>query len=145
MVDVRDLDEHDEDLVAKALPLSRVRTPTGEYLVAWEQGEPVGHAHIEWGADPPELQDVFVLASHRRRGVASALTAAAEARVLARGGAVLALTVGADNLAAQALYRKLGYVRTAQPPRRVRGTVQLRTGPLEVDDVLLSLEKTLRR
>ena len=54
---------------------------------------------------------------------------------------MLALTVGADNAVAQALYRKLGYVRTAEPPRRVHGTVQLRTGPLEVDDVLLPFEK----
>jgi [ribosomal protein S18]-alanine N-acetyltransferase len=86
---------------------------------------------------------VFVAAAHRRRGIATALTEAAEERVRARGGIVLALTVGADNTAAQALYRKLGYVRTAEQPRRVQGTVQLRTGPIEVDDVLLPLEKRL--
>jgi [ribosomal protein S18]-alanine N-acetyltransferase len=143
VVEIRQLLRHEEDLVGGTLPLSRLGKPTGEYLVAWENGEPVGHAHIEWGVDPPELQDVFVLASHRRRGVATALTAAAEERVRERGGRVLSLTVGAGNEAAQALYRRLGYERTAEPPRRVTGTVQLRTGPIEVDDVLVPLEKRL--
>jgi [ribosomal protein S18]-alanine N-acetyltransferase len=143
MVDVRVLADADVDAVAASLPLSRLGTPTGEYLVAWDENEPVGHAHIEWGLDPPELQDVFVLVSHRRRGVATALTATAEGRVLARGGSVLSLTVGVGNEAAQALYRGLGYARTAAPARHVRGTVQLRTGPIEVDDVLLQFAKRL--
>jgi GNAT superfamily N-acetyltransferase len=143
VIQIRVLEAHDEELVGRRLPLSRLGKPTGEYLIAWESGDPVGHAHIEWSLDPPELQDVYVLVSHRRRGVATALTAAAEERVRARGGAVLSLTVGAGNAEAQALYRKLGYVRTAEPSRRVQGTVQLRTGPIEVDDVLLPLEKRL--
>jgi GNAT superfamily N-acetyltransferase len=143
MADVRVLADDDVDTVAASLPLSRLGTPTGEYLVAWDENEPVGHAHVEWGLAPPELQDVFVLVSHRRRGVATALTAAAEGRVLARGGSVLSLTVGVGNEAAQALYRGLGYARTAAPPRHVRGTVQLRTGPIEVDDVLLQFAKRL--
>lgn len=143
MVDVQVLRDGEIDIVASTLPLSRLGKPTGEYLVAWHNGEPIGHAHIEWALDPPELQDVFVLERHRRHGVATALTAAAEERVVERGGSVLSLTVGAGNAAALALYRKLGYLRTAEPPRRVTGTVQLRTGPIEVDDVLLPLEKRL--
>jgi [ribosomal protein S18]-alanine N-acetyltransferase len=143
MVDVQVLRDDEVGIVAATLPLSRLGKPTGEYLVAWHSGEPIGHAHIEWALDPPELQDVFVLETHRRRGVATALTAAAEERVVERGGSVLSLTVGARNEAALALYRKLGYLRTAEPPRRVSGTVQLRTGPIEVDDVLLPLEKRL--
>jgi ribosomal protein S18 acetylase RimI-like enzyme len=143
VVEVRVLRDDQVDRVAAMLPLSRLGKPTGEYLVAWEDHEAVGHAHIEWGLDPPELQDVFVLAAFRRRGVATALTAAAEERVLARGGSVLSLTVGMDNEAAQALYRALGYVRTEERPRRVRGIVQLRRGPIEVDDVLLPFAKRL--
>ena len=54
---------------------------------------------------------------------------------------MLSLTVSVDNAPAQALYRKLGYARTPEPPRRVKGTVALRTGPLEVDDTLLPFEK----
>ena len=43
----------------------------------------------------------------------------------------------------QALYRRCGYIDTGIPPRRVRGTIMLRTGPLEVDDTLLTWEKRL--
>jgi ribosomal protein S18 acetylase RimI-like enzyme len=143
VVKVRVLADDESERVGRVLPLSRLGKPSGEYLIAWEHRDPVGHAHIEWALDPPELQDVFVLAAHRRRGVATALTVAAEERARTRRRAVLSLTVGAGNAAAQALYRKLGYVRTAEPPRHVQGTVQLRTGPMEVDDVLLSFEKRL--
>ncbi len=31
------------------------------------------------------------------------------------------------------------------PPRRVQGTIQIRTGPIDVDDTLLTLEKSLER
>jgi ribosomal protein S18 acetylase RimI-like enzyme len=143
VVEVRVLADDESERVGSALPLSRLGKSSGEYLIAWEHRDPIGHAHIEWALAPPELQDVFVLAAHRRRGVATALTAAAEERVRMRGGAVLSLTVGAGNAAAQALYRKLGYVRTGEPSRRVQGTIMLRTGPIEVDDVLLPFEKRL--
>jgi GNAT superfamily N-acetyltransferase len=140
---VRTLREKERAFVGERLPLSRLGKTTGEYLVAWDGARPVGHAHIEWGVDPPELQDVFVVVDCRRQGIASALTAAAEARAAGRGHRRLSLTVSVENASAQALYRKLGYVRTAAPPRRVKGTVQLRTGPLEVDDTLVSFEKPL--
>ena len=52
-------------------------------------------------------------------------------------------TVGVENAVAQALYRKLGYADAGVPPRRVRGTILIRTGPLEVDDTLLTWEKRL--
>jgi [ribosomal protein S18]-alanine N-acetyltransferase len=71
---------------------------------------------------------------HRRRGVASDLTAAAERESRARGGDRLRLTVGIENEPAQALYRRRGYVDSGVPPKRVQGTILLRTGPLEVDD-----------
>jgi ribosomal protein S18 acetylase RimI-like enzyme len=127
-----------EQVLAAGLGLSRLPRGDGSfYLVAWEDGEPVGHAHLAL-TDPPELQDVSVLETARRRGVASALTRAAEREAAERGHAQLTLTVGIDNQAAQALYRKLGYRDTGLPPRRVHGTVLIRTGPLEVDDTLLT-------
>ena len=125
------------------LPLSRLGQPSGEYLVAWLQGEPVGHAYLARDGDPPELQDVWVRDDHRRRGIATALTRAAEARAARLGHERLTLEVSETNGPARALYERLGYVRTADPPRPVRGTVQLRAGPLEVDDVLVRYERRL--
>jgi [ribosomal protein S18]-alanine N-acetyltransferase len=48
-----------------------------------------------------------------------------------------------DDEAAQALYRKGGYLATRIPPTRVLGTIVIRTGPIEVDDTLLTWEKRL--
>jgi [ribosomal protein S18]-alanine N-acetyltransferase len=127
---------------AAGLGLARLHQGDGFYLVAWEGDEPLGHAHLAL-TDPPELQDVEVRPEHRRRGVATALTGAAEGEARARGHDRLTLTVSAANDAAQALYRRLGYADAGVPPRRVKGTVVIRTGPIEVDDTLLTWEKRL--
>lgn len=116
----------------------------GFYLVAWDGEEPLGHAHLAL-TDPPELQDVAVREPHRRLGIASALTQAAEAQAQARGFDRLRVTVSDANPAAQRLYRKQGYVDTGAPPHRIVGTVVIRTGPIEVDDSLLTWEKQLGR
>jgi [ribosomal protein S18]-alanine N-acetyltransferase len=124
------------------LGLARLDQGDGFYLVAWDGGEPLGHAHLAL-TDPPELQDVSVRPEHRRRGIASALTAAAEREGGARGFDRLRVTVSVDNAAAQTLYRNRGYVETGIPPKRFRGTIVLRTGPVEVDDTLLTWEKRI--
>jgi hypothetical protein len=53
------------------------------------------------------------------------------------------VTVSHKSEPAQALYRSLGYVETGIEPRHVKGTIQIRTGPIEVEDVLLFWEKPL--
>ncbi len=57
------------------------------------------------------LEDLFVAPSARRSGVATALMKAAEAFAIESGAERLTLATAHDNLAAQALYRKLGFVR----------------------------------
>jgi ribosomal protein S18 acetylase RimI-like enzyme len=140
--EIRVLAPEEIERVGAVLGLARLDQGGGFYLVAWGCDEPAGHAHLALG-DPPELQDVEVRADYRRRGVASSLTAAVEAEARARGLERLRVTVSVDNQPAQALYRKLGYLDSGVPPRRVQGTIQIRTGPLEVDDTLLTWEKAL--
>ena len=140
--EIRVLEPDEVDRVVAVLGLSRLHQGDGFYLVAWRAEEPLGHAHLAL-TDPPELQDVSVRPEHRRRGVASALTAAAERAAGERGFGLIRLEVSAGDEAAQALYRGLGYTDAGVPPRRVLGTVMLRTGPLEVDDTLLTWEKRL--
>ena len=82
--DVRPLAPEQVDRVAEVLGLARLDQGDGFYLVAWDGEQPAGHAHLAL-SDPPELQDVEVRERYRRRGVASALTAAAEAEALERG------------------------------------------------------------
>jgi GNAT superfamily N-acetyltransferase len=143
VIEVRPLTGAEVDLVSAQLPLHRLGAPGGEYLVAWGDGAPVGHAHVAWTHEPPELQDVFVPEPLRRRGIGAALSREFEARARERGHRLVGLEVAEDNTGAIALYERLGYVRTGDPPRRVVGTVELRTGPLEVDDTLLRYEKPL--
>jgi GNAT superfamily N-acetyltransferase len=131
-------------VIAAGLGLARLPVRRGAlYLVAWDGSEPVGHAHLS-GGDPPELGDVEVLPSQRGRGLGTALMRAAEREAAQRGHDRLRLTVSAAAARPQSLYRRLGYVDTGLPPRRVKGTIQIRSGPLEVDDTLLTWEKDLR-
>jgi ribosomal protein S18 acetylase RimI-like enzyme len=139
---IRWLEPGDVAAVGSVLGLARLFQGNGDYLVDWDGAEPRGHAHVAWTV-PPELQDLEVRTEFRRRGVATSLIAAAETACWRRGAACLRVTVGAHNDGAAALYRSLGYADAGIPPYRVTGTVQLRTGPIEVDDVLVALEKRL--
>jgi ribosomal protein S18 acetylase RimI-like enzyme len=141
--EIRQLADDEAERVAAVLGLARLGGD-GFYLVAWDGEEVLGHAHLAL-TDPPELQDVAVREPHRRLGIASALTQAAEARAEARGFDRVRVTVSDANPAAQRLYRKQGYVDTGIPPKRIVGTVVIRTGPIEVDDTLLTWEKQLGR
>jgi ribosomal protein S18 acetylase RimI-like enzyme len=138
--EIRTLHATEIESVVAVLGLARLHQGDGIYLVAWQGMEPLGHAHLAL-TDPPELQDVEVRPEYRRRGVASALTAHAEHETRARGFDRLRLGVSADNAPAQALYRRCGYLDAGLAPQRVKGTVQIRTGPIEVDDTILIWEK----
>jgi GNAT superfamily N-acetyltransferase len=143
-VNIRPL--HDDErgrVIASGLGLARLPRDDGSfYLVAWDAGEPVGHAHLAL-TDPPEVQDVEVLEQHRGRGIATALMAAAADEATARGFDRLTITVSTGKPEVEALYRRLGYEDAGVPLRRVTGTVQIRTGPLEVDDTLRTLSISL--
>jgi GNAT superfamily N-acetyltransferase len=143
MIEVRVMTPAELELVDQHLPLDRLDQPGGEWLVAWEEGTPVGHLHLDWRADPPEVQNLFVAESHRRRGIAVQLSSAAEERVRARGFDRIALDVDVDATGPRELYHKLGYREKGTPPRHVKGTIVLRGKPFSYDAVLLDLIKEL--
>ena len=91
----------------------------------------------------PEIQDVFVREDRRRRGVGEAVMLAAERAVAAAGHARVSLSYGISNGAARSFYAKLGYRDAGVEPKRVPGTIMVRSGPLEVDDTLIYLVKDL--
>jgi len=144
VIDVRTLAPQELEVVDARLPLHRLGQPDGEYLVAWDDLDPVGHAFVDWRRNPPQLGDVYVAEPSRRRGVASALTAAAEQRASERGHTTLGLEVSADNAAAVALYEKLGYRPTGER-RRVTGTIVIRGTPMDVDDTIVAMKRPLGR
>jgi GNAT superfamily N-acetyltransferase len=150
MVKVTQLRPSEVSDVDRCLPLNRLdqhRSEGSTYLVAWEDGQPVGHAHIAWTGTHlgvPEIQDVFVLPERRRRGIAAQLTLAAEEEARDRGWDTISLSVSEHgNAAARQLYTKLAYVEAGVDPVRVTGPIMLRGRPFEVDDTLVYLVKPL--
>jgi ribosomal protein S18 acetylase RimI-like enzyme len=139
---IRALAPGDVDAVVSVLGLARLHQGDGVYLVAWEGTEPVGHLHLAL-TDPPELQDVEVREAFRGRGIGTELIAAAEAECAMRRLGAVQVTVSVDNEGARALYERLGYRDSGLAPRRVTGTIEIRSGPIEVDDTLVILEKRL--
>jgi ribosomal protein S18 acetylase RimI-like enzyme len=127
------------------LPLSRLDVAQ-TYLIAWEEGEPVGHAHVAWERTTlgvPEIQDVFVLPELRSRGIGTGLSRAAEELAGARGYSEVSIGASVANDGALRLYRRLGFREAGLPPQRVAGTIVIRGKPVEVDDTLLYLIKRL--
>jgi GNAT superfamily N-acetyltransferase len=116
------------------------------YVVAWDGDEPIGHAHVAWTGTElgvPEVQDVFVVEQRRRRGVATALMAHAEALAAGRGHDRVSIGHSLDNEAARRLYEGLGYRNSGVPPRPVRGTITIRGRALDIDDTIVYLVKDL--
>jgi GNAT superfamily N-acetyltransferase len=136
--------------VDRYLPLNRLdqqRAEGSTYLVAWDDRQPIAHAHIAWAGTHlgvPEIQDVFVVPERRRQGIAAQLTDAAEQEARTRGWDSISLSVSQDgNLAARQLYAKLGFADAGVEPVRVSASIILRGRPFEVDDTLVYLVKPL--
>jgi GNAT superfamily N-acetyltransferase len=144
-IDIRELTPEEVERVDARLPLSRL-DHLQTYLVAWIDGDPVGHAHVAWNGTEtgvPEVQDVFVLAERRRQGVASELMAHVERAAAARGHRRISIGHGEENEPARRLYARLGYRDAGLEPERVHGTIEIRGRPVEIDDTIVYLVKDL--
>ena len=139
---IRTLADSEIDAVALHLGLARLDQGDGVYLVAWIEETAVGHAYLT-RTEPPQLQDVEVNSAFRRQGIAHKLVAAAEAVARGYGATSLRLKVSARDTDVQRLYRSLGFVDAGIAPLQVRGVINIRTGPIEVDDTLLTWEKSI--
>ncbi|MDP9304656.1 MAG: GNAT family N-acetyltransferase [Actinomycetota bacterium] len=114
--------------------------------MAWDGSDAVGHAHIAWEGTllgVPEIGDVFVPAELRGRGIGTELSEAAEQMAHRRGHRQISISASIANEGALRLYRRLGYADAGLPPTRVRGTIIVRAGPMEIDDTLLYLLKDI--
>jgi RimJ/RimL family protein N-acetyltransferase len=100
------------------------RHPNGALLVADLEGEIAGRLSIARDLHPssPHVADLglMVAASHRRRGIGTALLIHAEEWAREGGVTKLELHVFPHNVAALALYRKLGYEREGYRSRHYR-------------------------
>jgi GNAT superfamily N-acetyltransferase len=84
---------------------------SGRVLVAIEGGEPVGHLQLTDTDDPAtaELKNMAVLDSHQRRGVGSALVAAAVERLRDDGRSRLLVATAAADIGNLRFYQRLGF------------------------------------
>lgn len=96
------------------------------YLVAWEDGCPVGQALLHWRRpraervaeelrELPYLEDVYVPHDMRNRGAGTQLLEAAVETVRRSGGDRLTLAVNVDNTGARRLYGRAGFVEAGVP------------------------------
>jgi ribosomal protein S18 acetylase RimI-like enzyme len=95
----------------------RVTQSSGRYFLAWNGDNAIGFMHLMPSTNTLAmrpiwlLEDLYVDASARGQGVATALLSYAEAFARSTGAERLTLATAHDNLVAQHIYRKLGYVR----------------------------------
>lgn len=103
--------------------LRSAQTGATTYLAAWQDGQARGTGVIRWSgpigpaarsryAEVPEIAHLQVGEAHRGQGVGSALMAAAESVIAARGHSRVAVGVDQENPRARALYLRLGYRHT---------------------------------
>lgn len=99
--------------------LERQRRGELLYLIAWRGATPLGHAVLKapravdlapgQKAGCSEIEDLFVAAAERRRGVGNLLLDAAEREARRQGFASVGLAVGVENAAARRLYERRDY------------------------------------
>ncbi len=95
----------------------RVTQSSGRYFLAWNEDCAIGFMHLMPSTNTLAmrpiwfLEDLYVDVSARGQGVATALLSYAEAFARGTGAERLTLATAHDNLAAQHIYKKLGYVR----------------------------------
>ena len=97
--------------------------PGGYGVVARRDGEDVGFALFHCVPPESELLSVGVRPHLRRNGIAQAILRRAAADLAQRGAITMFLDVAADNHAAMALYRALGFRDISRRPRYYRGKV----------------------
>jgi ribosomal-protein-alanine N-acetyltransferase len=79
------------------------------FAIVSRNADPQGFAMAWAAAGDAELLTVAVIPEARRKGVGASLVSAVSVSALVRGSASMHLEVAEDNLAARALYAKLGY------------------------------------
>jgi len=164
VVRLRPLRDEDADVIDAAFAAQGWHKPAGQYaryfaeqnagerdvLVAEVDGRFAGYLTIVWQSHYPpfraqaipEIVDLNVLIAFRRRGIASALLDAAEARIAMRSlRAGIGVGMTGDYGAAQILYVRRGYLPDGRGLAHGGETLQHGDTAVVDDDLVLYLTK----
>ncbi|MBR4355806.1 MAG: GNAT family N-acetyltransferase [Elusimicrobiaceae bacterium] len=89
---------------------SEMEVPAAYILCAQEQSVVAGFVALRLAEEVCEIVNVGVLPEYSRRGIASQLLKQALLWVREHGGRQVTLEVGAENIPAVCLYKKIGFV-----------------------------------
>ena len=109
--------EAPEEQRAAAFIQDRITHSKGHYFLARKEETAIGFMHLMPSTNTLAmrpiwlLEDLYVDVAARGQGIATALLRHAEAFARSTGAERLTLATAHDNLAAQHIYKKLGYVR----------------------------------
>ncbi|WP_162909211.1 GNAT family N-acetyltransferase [Aggregatilinea lenta] len=100
--------------------LRETRSGESVYLVAIDGDRVVGHVFLRLYGNPsdpnaPVIEDLYIHAGFRGRGIGTALLVRCEAIAREGGYPAIQLSVGVQNEGAQRLYTRFGYVATGRP------------------------------
>jgi len=107
----RDRSEDAQDLsIPRALAAANyLKCPPVQYLLAYADGQPVGHCNSWEGIDGiGQVEDLFVHPAYRRRGIATALLRACVSLARQRGAGAVVIVMDPSNTARE-LYAGLGW------------------------------------
>lgn len=96
---------------------------TAENFLAWDGGQVIGHAALILDKERNDAEFlIFILSSHRNRGLGKKLTQMAVEKARKLELKAVWLTVEAFNFRAVSVYRKCGFVflDTGEPERHMR-------------------------
>lgn len=130
-IKIRTCQEADTTLLEKVLPsgknnqwhLERLKNQQkgdSTYLIAFLDGQPVGHLDLLWKPvgnetrnkylnNHPEINALVVIPEMQSQGIGSKLISSAEELVRKKGFQKACIGVATDNPRARALYERLGY------------------------------------
>jgi GNAT superfamily N-acetyltransferase len=166
-IQIRLLEPSDPPSIAAAFDEMKWNKPESQYwrylheqmagtricFVATVDGQFAGYATVNWrptyagfaDLNIPEIQDLNVLTTYRRKGVASRLLDRAEAEVARRSGVVgIGVGLHPGYNAAQQLYVKRGYIPDARGITYRESYVKEGARVLVDDDLVMHLTKQLR-
>ena len=166
-IQIRLLEEDDPPIIATAFQQIGWKKPETQYqlylqeqmagtrtcFVATIDGQFAGYVTISWrptyagfaDLNIPEIQDLNVLTTYRRKGIASRLLDRAEAEVAQRSGVVgIGVGLHPGYNAAQRLYVKRGYIPDARGITYRERFVEEGARVVLDDDLVMHLTKQLR-